>query len=911
MKAAGTITKGILDTIRQQVQDRIANSNIDELQPGKHLRDERKAANEVQKAILKKDWQAAADAKQRQIISSILYSETKKAGDEVDAGQNMMDRLASKKAFPGISQEFTDQIHSLLERFGVKTVRDPDELQRGVDGKGLEDFAAKQYDRGYELPMTPFIASGSFMGVRKLANFRELVDMVKSLQATGREEQHIILDGQALDKLAVRAEFVNQLESLKQRDKSDYYRPEDKGIINAKKEKAITFLKTLNASLLKPEQIFDWLDGDNPDGPFNRYIFRPLKEAQHKENVMRADLVDTFRNIEKNQGKDWSARLNEDVESNLVNPETGNPFKFNRKRMISIALNWGTDDNAKKLADGYQWSEQNVKAFLDKNMTEADWNFAKQIWASFDKLRPDIDALQRRVTGVGIEFVDGRSIDTPFGKVQGGYFPLVYDATKAVAAERNAERTRDSLFENQYQRATTRNGSTISRVQNVRMPVELSMDVIPRKMGQTIHDLAFREALMSADKLLSDKHVIGAMDNSIGPEIRKLMRPWLQHVANVSNINDAAMGWGDKFLNAARTNAVMVGIGFRVTTMLKHGFTALSNSVGELGPKYMAQGIGEMFGTPQQMKRTWNMAMEMSSELRFRKDSYDRDVTENLKGFTGGTSALTRGMQQVQEYGHYGVATLDMMSAVPTWIGALRKAQDEGMNEADAVYYADKVVRKAHGAQGITDKAAIQNSQSQMWKLTTMFYGFFNHIYNRQADTVRKASMIPDKMRGGDFKGAGNDFAQVMARSVYYLVIPAIAEALWTSGGPDEDKGEGYGWWAAKAIAAEVPAGIPILRDLAKSAIEGHDYEMSPLARAANTVKGSAKDIAALVGMSDAEPSGKALQHAMESFGYFTGAPTGQAGATAQFLWDVGQGNQDPKDMAQWIQGIIHGKIKE
>lgn len=911
-KKAGATSLPV-DVTKEWAQRQVEARRVsDAVNADRFARDEARAGRDVQRLLLKGEFAEAYLAKRAQVMNHALYMAASDARQYVEKSEGLMQRLAAKSAHAGIAQDYTDQIHALLERFGFKTAREGDELMRGLNGRSLADFAADKFASGIELPLTDFLTgpSGGDARALKLADFRELASMVRSLQHLGREEMHIRIGDKIEEKEAAIADMVGALSHLKQREQSDFYRPEDKGALNAKKEKAFSWMRSLNASLLKMEQLFDWLDGDNPNGPFNRLIFRPLKDAAHWENEGRAKLVEMFRDIKKAMPEGWTKRLDDHVDSNLVNPDTGNAFKFTRKRMLSIALNWGTADNATKLSDGYKWDPKAVQSFLDKNMTEHDWKFVQAIWEAFEALRPQIDELQRRVTGVGIEFVDGRSIRTPFGDIGGKYFPLVYDSTKSITAERNAERSRDSLLESQYQRATTRNGSTISRVQGVEMPIELSLDIIPWKMAQTIHDLAFREALMGADRLLADRRVIKALDDSIGAEYRKAMRPWLQHIANSANINDRAMAWGDRFLNAARTNMVMVGIGFRVTTMLKHGFTALSNSVGELGPRWMGAGLKELFGTPQQTKRTWDWVMATSNELKFRKDQYDRDVAGGMRGVTG-EKALATVNRKLQEYGHYGVASLDMLSAVPTWIGAFRKAQSENMEHADAVYYADKMVRKAHGAQGITDKAAFQNSQSQIWKLTGMFYGFFNHIYNRQADTVRRASMIPDKVHAGDFKGAGNDFAQVLARSVYYLIIPALAEAMWTHGLPNENKDEGWLEWAGKAVLAEIPAGIPVLRDIAKAAIEGRDYEISPVARAVSTLLGSGRDLASAVGLREKDPSSRSVQHAIESFGYLTGAPTGQAGAAAQFLWDVEHGDQDPKDLAEWIQGLMHGKTEQ
>jgi hypothetical protein len=286
--------------------------------------------------------------------------------------------------------------------------------------------------------------------------------------------------------------------------------------------------------------------------------------------------------------------------------------------------------------------------------------------------------------------------------------------------------------------------------------------------------------------------------------------------------------------------------------------------------------------------------------LRHRMNSIDRDVREGLRTLQGQTGVIAA----AERYSHYGVAMLDMGSAVPTWYGAYRKALDAGSSDPDAVYAADKAVRNAHGAQGVTDIAQVQRG-GEVAKLFTMFYGFFNHIYNRQRDTVRIGGEGVDKVKTGDYAGARRDFAMVLARSIYYVMIPAFTEALVAGDGPGED--ESWGAWAAKAILGEIPAGIPLVRDIAKAAISGRDYAMSPVARAVTTAISSGKDFGAAVGLRDKEPSDKWVSHAINTAGYVFGLPTGQAAGSVQYLWDVLDGDTQPEGTSDFIRGVIFG----
>jgi len=910
MREALNVTRPMLVALRAHADAIIDSKTVDELSGSfyKWARDERKAAGEVEDAIGKGDWPAAAAAKQRQILSGILFAKARDAQSYVQKAQSMMEALASNDKFAGMAQPWTDQIHSLLDRFGFQVKRDPAELARAVGKTSLQDFAQDQFERGYEVPITPYLAGGrGDVGSMRLPEFRELNDLVESMRTSARIEQTVRSMEKSFDKEEIIAEIQNRLSQLKQ--KPGDFLPQGKTSLQELGESMRSRFRSANVSLTTKEQIFQEADLNDSNGPLNTFVFRPMKQGAADEMRMRREVVTAWKQMQSEAPSGWRKSLKDSIATSLTDPKTGTAWSPSRKQLICMALNWGTEDNAQKLVDGYGLQHSDVQQLLDANMRPEDWKFVRGTWDLFEKFRDPVDQLQRRTSGVGIEYVPGRSVDTPRGAIEGKYFPLVYDATKSIVAERNLERSQGALFESQYHRVMTRNGSVIARVSGVKLPIDLSFDIIPWKITQTIHDLAFREAIMQSDRILSDKRVMSAIDDTFGPETSGAMRPWLQHVANVSNTNDRAMGFWNKFFDRARTNATMVGIAFRPVTAQVHTLSAISHSIGELGSEYSLKGIKEFFGTPQQMARTWRWAMENSQELPYRRDQYDRDVPRAVDDWVT-NGAIHKFNAKAQEYGHALISYLDIGSAVPTWVGAVRKGQDEGMTDADAYYYADQVVRNAHGAQSIVDRSPILESDSRWVRAITMFYGFMNRTYNRGIrQTAVTAAQIPGQIGAGEYGGAMRNFSSVLARSMSFLIVPGIVAAYVKRGGPNEDEDESWWHWSAKAIAGEAAGTVPLVRDAVDHWLYGRDYEATPLAHAVKTLLGSGEDLASTLGLRDKPASPSALRHAMESVGYLTGTPTGQPGSTAQFLWDVNEGKADPQTLHDWWTGLATGHM--
>ena len=913
LKGSVEVTKPMLEALRAHVdQILLGKKTADIGRFGTFLRDERKAAREVQQAILAKDWAEAAAAKQRQIVAHVLYTKAKAASAEIDRGTALFERLTKKPAFKGLAQEYTDQIQHLLQRFGFDSGRG-EELER-TKSRTLQQFVEdKANDSGIELAVDPSLFDLAPRRVADMAlqQFHDLHEAVRSMQEIGRGEQLIEIDGQMRNFADVRDEIVAAIRDLGERMKSDFYDPKDAGKLEAARQEIFHQLRSIDASLTKPEALFDQIDKGDPLGIMNQSVFRRLKDAQHREDESQAVASAALKDaVDRAGGKKWSNSLRDVLpdDPNLRNPDTGNAMRLSRQRMISMALNWGNEGNRAKLADGYRWNPRAVKQFLDRHMTKQDWDFVQDVWGIFDSNRDQLDSLQKRVTGVGLDLVNADRFETPHVSYAGGYYPIVYDATRNYKSEAHAEKaTADTLFPSGYTRATTPKGSTIARVEGVKRAIELNLDVAPWKIGQVLHDIAFREAIMDSDRLLSDGAVKRAFDDVFGSEYRKTLRPWLKSIANSRNIDDAAIGWIDKAISTARTSTVMVGIGFRLSTILKHDLTALANSIGEIGAKEMFKATADLYRRDDHGDNSWKFIFDKSAEMRFRQNAYDKD-TQAAYDHLVGDSAYTAFQKGAQHYGHLAVSKLDMGTAGPVWLASYRKALATGLEDKDAVYVADKAVRNAHGAQGITDTAAIQRANGAA-KLINMFYGFFNHVYNRQRLIAIDAASGVKNVQAGQYKAATKDFGSVLARSFWYVAVPGLIEALVASGGgPNEDKDEHWGGFAAKAVLGSIPAGIPIMRDIARAAIEGRDYEGSPLVNAVNSVMRGSKDVYDhYVDGEDWKPGSGG--HIATAAGLVTGLPTAAPFNAGKFLWDYGTGEADAHSVKDWYQGLTSGKI--
>lgn len=879
---------------RQWAAEKIASSKVVHATSGSALasyeRAARRASKAAEAAMLAQDIDKTYRQKQAQMLNNALIAEGKKAKDAVDLAVRRLGKLAKRRTIKSIDQGHLDQVHGLLEQVEFKA-RSQASLDRQ---ESFEEWAAAQQAAGFDI-----VVPGSFAASLGTTNWSRLsVEQLLGLDETVKQIVHLgrlkqkLLDGKEqreFDDLVGEAQLAAG--NLTPSPPSDLMEP-------SRWDSIKSGVASIDAALLKMETVFDWLDGGNPNGVFNRVVFRRIADAQDREKTMMSDyvgrLTDHLKAIPKEQIKRWTEKV---VAPELINRETGNPYQFTRDQLVSMALNMGNEGNATKLAGGYGWSEDAIMRVLNRELSAADWAYVQQVWDTIDTLWPEIAALEKRLNGVEPEKVVARPISTPAGELKGGYFPVVYDPRKSVEADMMGQYSRDSLFENIYTRATTPKGFTKQRT-TVERPIHLSLGVINRHVSEVIHDITHREAIIDADRFLSDKRVMKAVDDTLGPAIRKQFRPWLQHIANEWAMDRTGNAGFEKFLKKLRTNVTVVGMGLRVSTMQMQ-IAGLSNSAEVVGEKHILDGVAAFVKNPIQ---SWEFVSSRSGEVRNRMDTLDRDIRDTVRRQAGTSNPIT----EAQRFYFYGIAMADRAVVIPTWLGAYNKALEAGETESDAIYAADKAVRQSQSSGSAKDLAAVQRGSGkagELMKYLTFFYSYMSGFYQRER-TLGRDIMGLDERRP-------RNMPRLIARAWWLMAVPAVLSELLAGREPEED--EDWGMWALQRILISAVGPIPIVRDVADPLVKtlteqrSFGYKFTPASRAIETLINSVKDVSRIA---KGEETKRATRDALETAGYFTGLVPGQIATAAQFMVDVGYGDQEPESVGDWWEGLTEGKVE-
>ncbi|MDI1301948.1 MAG: hypothetical protein PSX71_08595 [bacterium] len=896
----------IAKAAKEAADSAIAAKQVKDLRPLQYTAAEAKANREALKLVAK-DPAAAAASQRAALLNNRLARSAADTVTEIQKGMQYLARFSKPSLRAKVDVEYRDQIDALLGRFDLRQNVSEGPARAQVS---LDNWVRSQVDAGYSPAFTADMLDQSVkMHYKDLTveQFRGLVDGIKTIEHIGREQKVVTIDGKRLALESVTGDLIEKMKA-----RGDAFT--DSQLVNSPKpgvdpvfsvalDSAEAARRAAAAELLPQQFKANRYDMHEILGPFKGYIFNRVFDANYHKIDMLKGLSDEIRaKVDESLGKEWQKSLLDRVlNKTLMDNHTKPPElrRITRGEMLGIARHVGNESNFEKLTKGMGWNPADVWSFLHDNMTEKDWKATQITWDAAGKYWPEMEAMNRRLGNTAPGKVEARAFSTKFGEVKGGYAPIDYDPMRSRLSNKKAQNAAinpgDSLYDRSYFRSdTTTNGSLNSRVNNYFDFIDLGYHSVERRIHDTVHDLAYREALIDTNKIISNGDFQRQFLRTYGPEQYKSMQKWLGRVANAGN-TDENMSEVKAFMSISRHAIVANGIAYRATTIAKHGTSAMLKSLGYFsggGKKYF---LSRFFSILTNHEAEAAGAMEKFAEIRARALQQDRDYRQASASIFEPESL--RGMNE--RFGHAGVAWFDFLSAVPTAWAAYDRAIAEGipvnrggtgkpMEEHEAVAYANSIVREAHGSNIESARSMLMSNPDEIVKTLTTLHGFMNNSFGQNVDMM-------DKLRTPGFSRP-----EVMSRFLAAFFLPAMA-AGWVA---NEFK-DGDPWWdgVIKSMVGEAAGSLPILRD-AYHAAEGYSSAgVMPYMSAIGTF---AKPI------HDAWDAahGKEVKHPIKDLGNGIGLfipGGGQLGTSAQYLSDVIHGKENPQGAGEFLKDTLFG----
>jgi hypothetical protein len=609
----------------------------------------------------------------------------------------------------------------------------------------------------------------------------------------------------------------------------------------------------------QPEFIMRALDGWEDLGTVWQELIKPIKDSWDKELVLGADITDKLKAAFDQAGADrkWA---NEKIEVTL-GPQGAEEIGFRRKEeLFMIALNSWNDGNREALKRGYGYTDEQLN-YIWGLLNDKERKLCNDVWDILDSLFPMLEDVHLRHTGARLI------------KVEGKYFPLLFDRSLSDVAEKfSQEKELKDLFASEYHMTRPEWGHRKERVGGV-MPPLLSLSVLQNHVQKTVHDITHQLAIRDVQKIISHPKLREAIRRTLGERTYRQLMPWLQHVARPTyESNNTSTEYFWKHL---RKTSTLVNMGFKMTTALDQ-WTAISLAVPEVGMLRILQGVKQFYRNPNEAR---NWIHELSPQMRFRSKQFDRDLNQFGKSFDPKSIGWT---EDVRDAAFWMIKLNDLAVTFPVWIGAYHKglAKFDG-NQDKAVDYADMIVRKTQSTAAPWVLSAFQRggkTKSEAVKMVGMFYTFFAAFKNQMREVHRRY-------------GAGDiNTVQLLASYWWKVILPGslggalIPKLILASLFGEDDEPEELLKKIPKNLVSFYLGGIPVLRDVVSGVMGNYGYSFTPIEESFEAGVKLAKGTAS---GADYWTSRKIVKDITKTAGYTFGIPSAQINITLEGMLDL------------------------
>lgn len=492
----------------------------------------------------------------------------------------------------------------------------------------------------------------------------------------------------------------------------------------------------------------------------------------------------------------------------------------NRYNLIKMLAYLGSDSSSYKLcstgetsthqqffknstlwvAGDIEQTRENLIDFLGRTLTEAEVKYTQRIVDAAGKSWTEMQEVNARTKGFNPPKVEALPvllrIDGKNVVFKGGYIPLIrYGEEGSKPQGVNIITPTDEIGNVKNIRTmSTTAGSNKRRDKSV-YPLDLRPDAEVFLIKDTIHDLAFRETVDTMRKLLNDGDLYGELKKKMGVKRFKILFDYALNCAKLGDFNEIGeLGRAANLLRQKLTNVVIMG-------NLKVIFQNLGNIMlygGNIDGYTHTMTFRAIMGFYKNIKQKgfWkestDFVYDKSAWMRERSQAPDISlaIVKEEQGRQDGYKKF------VQDVCVDAMVLTDNMTAIPVWLDAYHMKLKEGLSEANAVRYADTVIRRGLGATRKYDVAPIMRSGP--WaKLFTMFQSFFNARYN---EAVREVGIVKQHINAQKYKEAfKRALSYIIAK---HLLFTMLSTGLAFANPFDEEDEDGWNNWLKELLQA-------------------------------------------------------------------------------------------------------------
>ena len=375
----------------------------------------------------------------------------------------------------------------------------------------------------------------------------------------------------------------------------------------------------------------------------------------------------------------------------------------------------------------------NLLDFLGRNLTEADIKYAQAKIDIAEMYWSEMEALETRWTGFSPKKVEASPVELTLsdGKtvvMRGGYFPLMRDGdTGSKHAGQEVISDTDPRQGRNIRTMSTRRGHLKERVK-AKYPVNLKRGAEFNVAMDAIHDLCFREVMGDFRKIMNDQEMYTLIKEKLGLADFSAFKEYLERAANPQGTNSGSVGesWMGSVANWLRARTVNAAIMLNLKTAVQNLGNPLlyGNAVDGFGYSDVVAAVSN-YSMNMQLAEGYKSAKEFvySKSPWMKERSVLPDISlRDMKEM----ESLNPIEKKAVEFGTRLLVATDNLSAIPVWMQAYGKKIRAGAGEAEAVDFANTVIRRTLGSSRVTEVAPLLRG-GPMLKLFTTFQGLLQY----------------------------------------------------------------------------------------------------------------------------------------------------------------------------------------
>jgi hypothetical protein len=607
------------------------------------------------------------------------------------------------------------------------------------------------------------------------------------------------------------------------------------------------------------------LDNEESGGKHWNDIVRPLNDAANDETVRKiANMKETKAAFDV-----WGKR---GQRQSVFVKEIGEHLDLENR--ITVALYAGTKEGMERMTTGDKWDRGQVEAII-KTLDKDDIRLVTTIWGNLEKKWGEISATHQRLTGIPPEPAVRQPVQTAFGTIDGGYYPIRYDGdVGARAFELSLDKSRESMT------GAPRAGFAVKRVETTGMRLMYSFDALFRHNDETAHYLSHAEAAQNLNKILNAPGFQASTVDRFGIETYKAL---MERVKNVLEGPRGPQNALERGLRFVRIRTGLATMGYNLMTFISHGF-GVPQSMHRVGAAEYSAAAAQLYSSAGDAVNGMAFVKSKSTMMANMKSIMTPESAERIRQGAAG-NALATIHDHALDLIHYALEHINSA----TWMAEYKTRMAETpKDEPRAIALADQAVRDTQGTGQTVDKTLFQDKNEYV-KVLSQYLSFFTRTYQMLRPSVANLHPIQDPQ---SMAALGKAFAML-------VILPATTEALFRQAvRPSSDNDNSPKFWLEKLGAANMEYALSSVflgRELA-GAFEGHGAQDPATMRSMTSLVGASKGFEHFLTNPDISGTGKVTRSALGLVGTYFGLPVTTIDHMVMgMVYDAKNGTADPR----------------